>query len=159
MDIALRYNPDIGGLDISLDGADLLGEDTLTTAVMMSLLCDRLAQPGEVPDGTDPRGWWADAYAEPAGDQTGSRLWLIEREKQLPAVVQRARRYVQEALQWIVDDGLAKRLAVTAFVPQTGWLVVDAVLELDGESRRYRFAWDDTAQVWRLQGEGFEVVA
>ena len=159
MDLALRHNDAIGGLDISLAGADLRGEDTLATAVMMSLLCDRLAQPSEVPAGTDRRGWWADAYADEPGDLTGSRLWLLEREKQLPETVQRARRYVQEALQWMVQDGLAKSVDVSAFVPRMGWLVVDAVLGLDGGSRRFRFAWDDAAQLWRLQGEGFEGVA
>lgn len=93
VDLALTFNPEIDGLDISLDGVDLRHEDTLMTAAMLSLLCDRAAQPHEVPDGTDRRGWWADTYAENQGDAFGSRLWLLAREKQLPEVVQRARRY------------------------------------------------------------------
>lgn len=155
VDLALTFNPEIDGLDISLDGVDLRHEDTLMTAAMLSLLCDRAAQPHEVPDGTDRRGWWADTYAENQGDAFGSRLWLLAREKQLPEVVQRARRYFREALQWLVDDGLAKSLEVSAFVPRMGWLLVDVVVGLAGGSRRYRFEWNDGSQAWRLAGESF----
>ncbi|WP_208508366.1 phage GP46 family protein [Variovorax paradoxus] len=155
MDLALTYNPEIDGLDISLDGVDLRHEDTLLTAAMLSVLCDRTAQAHEVPAGVDRRGWWADTYAENPGDAFGSRLWLLAREKQLPEVVQRARRYFREALQWLVDDGLAKNLEVSGFIPRMGWLVVDVDVGLVGDSRRYRFEWSDARQVWRLAGENF----
>ena len=156
MDLALRYSADIDGLDISLSGTDLRGEDTLATAVALSLQLDRTAEAHEVGAGEDRRGWWADTYAEVVGDQHGSRLWLLGREKQLPATVQRAVRYVREALQWIVSDGLALSIDVAGFIPRAGWLMVDAVFQLAGESRRYRFAWNESAHMWTLSGEGFE---
>jgi phage gp46-like protein len=157
MDLALAFNPEIGGLDISLDGIDLRHEDTLLTAAMLSLLCDRLAQPHEVGAEEDRRGWWADTYADNLGDLFGSRWWLLSREKQLPEVVQRARRYVREALQWLIDDGLAVSLDVSAFIPRMGWLIVDVVVGLVGTSRRFRFEWNDASQAWRLAGESFTV--
>lgn len=155
MDLALTYNPEIGMLDISLDGADLLAEDSLASAVALSLLSDRTAQAHEVDAGADRRGWWADAYADIAGDAFGSRLWLLGRQKQLPGVVQRARTYITEALQWLVDDGLATGLEVTAFIPRTGWLFVDVKLTLREGSRRFRFEWDDESQTWRLAAERY----
>lgn len=158
MDLALTFNPQIGTLDISVTGADLLAEDTLATAVMLSLLADRTAQPHEVEAGGDRRGWWADAYAETTGDAFGSRLWLLARAKQLPETVERARAYIREALQWLVDDGMVESLEVTAFVPRAGWLFVDAQLTLVGGSRRFRFEWADATQTWRLAEERFEGV-
>lgn len=158
MDLALTFNPEIGMLDISLAGADLLAEDTLATAVMLSLMCDRTAAAHEVQPGADRRGWWADAFADADGDAFGSRLWLLQREKQLPANVQRARAYMLEALQWMVDDGLVDAIEVTAFVPRQGWLFADAVLRLPGGSRRFRFEWSDEQQVWRLSAERFAPV-
>lgn len=155
MDLALTFNPEIGMLDISLAGADMLAEDTLATAVMLSLMCDRTAAAHEVTAGADRRGWWADAFSDVPGDAFGSRLWLLQREKQLAANVQRARAYMQEALQWMVDDGLVDAMEVTAFVPRAGWLFADAVLYLPGGSRRYRFEWSDDAQAWRLAAERF----
>ncbi|MGA0569654.1 phage GP46 family protein [Variovorax sp. VNK109] len=155
MDLALTFNPEIGMLDISLAGADLLVEDTLATAVMLSLMCDRTAQAHEVELGADRRGWWADAYADNASDMFGSRLWLLGRSKQLPATVQRARAYIAEALQWMVGDGLVQSMDVTAFIPRSGWLYVDAILTLPAGSRRFRFEWNDESQAWRLAGERF----
>lgn len=155
MDLALTYDPKIGTLDLSVAGADLLAEDTLATSVMLSLLADRTAQPHEVEAGGDRRGWWADAFAETDGDAFGSRLWVLARAKQLPQSVERARAYIREALQWLVDDGLVQSLEVTAFVPRAGWLFVDVKLALIGGSRRFRFEWADATQTWRLAAERF----
>jgi phage gp46-like protein len=154
MDLALTYNPALQGFDLSLSGVDLTTEDTLASVVLTSLLCDRLAQAYEVKAGEDRRGWWADAYA-PNNHQTGSRLWLLEREKQLASVVQRCKQYCEEALQWLVDDGLVSTLSVTVFVPRMGWLVAMIGATLNGQSRNYRFEFDQATQVWRLAGEAF----
>lgn len=154
MDLALSYSRDLDAFDIGVDAlaADLSADDTLTTAVLLSLLSDRTAQPTEVPAHGDRRGWWADAFAEDR-DQFGSRLWLLAREKQLPQTVQRARGYIEEALAWLVADGFASAVRATVFAPRIGWLVAQVEIALEGESRRYRFEWSDAAQVWRLAGE------
>lgn len=154
MDLALTYSPQLDAFDLAIDPAtaDFVREDSLATAMVLSLMCDRTAQPGEVAPGADRRGWWPDAFAED-GDRFGSRLWLLEREKQTEQTLQRARAYVREALAWVVEDGFATGIELTVFAPQRGWLVAQVVLTLDGGSRRYRFEWNDAAQVWRLAGE------
>lgn len=154
MDLALIYNPQLQACDIAVDGADLAAEDTLASAVLVSLLCDRLAATYEVNAGEDRRGWWADAFADNQ-HLTGSRLWLLEREKQLPGVVLRCQQYCEEALQWMLDDGLASAITVTAFVPRTGWLAALIKFHVNGQARSFRFEFDQARQVWRLAGEGF----
>lgn len=154
MDLALTFNPTLQAFDLRLAGADLAGDKTLASTVLASLLCDRLAEPYEVATNQDRRGWWADAYASPA-HRTGSRLWLLEREKQLPGVVQRCKQYCEEALAWLVQDGLCSRVAATVFVPRPGWLIALIALTINNQSRQYRFEFDQTAQVWALAGEGF----
>lgn len=82
MDIKLSWAG--WGADCSLHAADLLPENELETAVILSLLCDARARDDDtLPDkGKDRRGWWADSVAlEVDGDRTGSRLWLLSREK------------------------------------------------------------------------------
>ena len=160
MDLALHYSASVQGLDLRIDAeiGDLAREDTLTTAVMLSLLCDRTAQAHEVDAGGDRRGWWADAFAvanaDAAGtDAIGSRLWLLAREKQIPETLERLRAYIREALQWLVEDGLADDLIVTVFVPRAGWYVAMIDAKLRGQSRRFRFEWNPDAQSWRLAGE------
>lgn len=104
--------------DLSLVGDDLATDEGLNTAVILSLFCDARAAAGEVEPGTDPRGWWGDTFAAVAGDATGSKLWLLGREKQLPAVLQRAKGYAEDALAWLITDGVAASVNVTAeFLP------------------------------------------
>lgn len=154
MDLALTFNPTLQAFDLSLAGSDLAATNTLASTVLASLLCDRLAEQYEVAANQDRRGWWADAYAAPA-HHTGSRLWLLEREKQLPGVVQRCQQYCEEALAWLVEDGLCSRVTATVFVPRTGWLVALIALLINNQSRQYRFEFDQVAQVWALAGESF----
>ena len=70
----------------------------------------------------DRRGWWADAYPAIAEDRIGSRLWLLSREKQLPSVLARAREYAEEALAWMVEDGVAEAVEVEASWVRSGLL-------------------------------------
>lgn len=109
--------------DWAIVGPSLADDDGLDSAVILSLFIDRRANDDDLlpDDSTDRRGWWADAFASVPGDLIGSRLWLLAREKDMQAVVIRAREYVEEALAWLLDDGVARRVEV-----QTGW--VDRVL-------------------------------
>lgn len=112
------------GADYALDALGLAADDGLETAVILSLFTDRRAEADDVlPDGGgDRRGWWADAFPGVKGDRIGSRLWLLHREKQLPAVLARAEDYAREALAWLVEDGVAESVAVTASISRAGIL-------------------------------------
>lgn len=154
MDLALNYSPALQAFDLAVTEADLAADNTLVSAVLTSLLCDRLAANYEVRPGEDRRGWWADAYADNQ-HLTGSRLWLLAREKQLPGVLLRCKQYCDEALQWFIDDGLASAITVTVFAPRTGWLVAMIRFQINGESRTFRFEFDEARQLWRLAGEAF----
>lgn len=100
-------------LSVVVDGVALGSRpaDPLVRAAIISLFTWRRANADDMTDG-QKMGWWADATAEVANDRIGSRLWLLAREKLLPATYNRAREYAQEALAWMVDDGLARRVDV-----------------------------------------------
>lgn len=129
------------GVDYALAALGLELDDSLETAVIMSLFTDRRAEDDDrLPFGeSDRRGWWGDAYADVPSRKIGSRLWLLEREKQLPEVLVRAREYALEALQWLVDDGRAARVDVEASFPRTGVLGLEVTLWLPaGGSAKHR---------------------
>lgn len=153
MDLALIYNPTLQDFDLAVSDADLASEDTLASAVLVSLLCDRLAQQYEVATGADRRGWWADAFSE-SRHLLGSRLWLLEREKQLPGVVLRCQKFCEEALQWLIEDGLAKAVTVTVFIANHGWMVALIKVQINDDARTFRFEFNQATQVWRLANEG-----
>jgi len=99
------------------DGLEFETDQGLETAVIISLFTDRRAgQDDALPDARDKdrRGWWGDAYADTPGDLIGSRWWLLRRSKATQETINRAKSYAEEALAWMVEDGVAKSVEVTA---------------------------------------------
>lgn len=97
-----------------VESTALSQEQALIRAVIISLFTWRRAKADDVVEG-ERMGWWGDV-AEPVevNDKIGSRLWLLSREKILPVTFIRARQYANEALQWLIDDGVASRVEVEA---------------------------------------------
>jgi len=128
--------------DLQISGPSLENDDGLETAVVISLFTDRRAKPGDpLPDGVlNRRGWWGDSFPSAAGDQIGSRLWMLAREKQLPSVVARAREYALEALQWLIEDGIAREVNVIAEVVRDGVLGLGIdIVRSDQPVAKFRF--------------------
>lgn len=146
---------DVDGLEIVLANNDLATDGGLAAATALSLFCDRRVNPEELPDGaTDRRGWWGDAFDPPGDPGIGSRLWLLAREKQRPDVLTRAREYAEEALRWMVDDGVARsvsasvvflRDAPTAPVDVPGIFLSVEIAKPNGDALvfRYSLTWTD----------------
>jgi phage gp46-like protein len=117
----------------------------------VSLFTDRLAEPSDpliaAPDGTvDRRGWWGDTLLaqDHPNDRIGSRLWLLERSKSDRNLPKTAEGYIREALQWLLDDGIATLIdAKCAFINgDTSMLRADVVIEHQtGRSLSYRYDW------------------
>ena len=122
--IELGFNSDKKAFDLSLlTSGGLKATDSLQTAVLISLFTDRRAGPDDVlPEDAgvqsllppDRRGWCGDALPETPGDKIGSRLWLLARAKQTEETRRRAIFYAEEALAWLIEDGLALAVTVTA---------------------------------------------
>lgn len=148
MDIGLFQQPD-GSFDIRIEDGDIVGDDTLYTALAMSLFTDRRANaddPLPYPN-ADRRGWWADAYADVQGDLMGSRLWLLNRAKLTQDTLNRAEEYCEEALQWLVEDKVATSVsaACTVLPANENWMqIVIAVTGLDAVDTDYQYLWKAT---------------
>ncbi|MGL5344869.1 MAG: phage GP46 family protein [Plesiomonas sp.] len=99
---------------INGQSVDLMAALTpLQRAVVISLFTWRRAEPDDKSDVV--MGYWGDTFPTVTGDKTGSRLWLLRREKTLPQVLERARLYAMEALKWITDDGVATAVSVAVY--------------------------------------------
>ena len=86
------------------DGERLKIDETLRTAVLISLLTDRRAEPSEAPDPSDLGGWWGDTYPDEPGDAVGSKLWTLAGRGRTPETLNLAEQYIREALAWMVTD-------------------------------------------------------
>ena len=127
-----------------LIGAPGLAEESgLKSAIILSLFSDRRANPDDAlpsPASSDRRGWWGDNFAALQNDRIGSRLWLLSREKQLSKVLLRANEYCKEALQWLIDDGIAKAVEVHAEIVRAGVLGVEIIITRpDGVDQKFQF--------------------
>jgi phage gp46-like protein len=152
-DILLAFGAQ--GMDLQLAGGDLMADDSLLTAVVISLFTNRLAEPGdELPAGeTYRQGWWADATLpglKTGSDRIGSRLWLLKREKQLPSVLARAREYAEEALAWLVTEGHVLAVSVSATAPARGVLLLDVRLTLRKGEQAWKLKYDAETETYQL---------
>lgn len=130
--------------DWTLAQGDLQTGQDLETACLVSLFTDKQATADFVPtDGTsDRRGWWADPYND---QPLGSTLWQLERAKKTRDTLGLARRYATDALQWLIDDGIAKDVVVnTAWLGGAGSTLLGigiAIVKPDGSVTRFTFGY------------------
>ena len=161
-DAALIFDRETLSSDLSIVGGDLATDGGLASAVAVSLFTDARALPGDrLPDEAVPpwdqvtppqrfndrRGFWGDAIPstrfvdEGRRQVTGSRLWLLRREKITPTTLARAETYTREALAWLIEDGVARRIDVEASVERDSWLVLSiAIMRPDG--LRFEHVWN-----------------
>jgi phage gp46-like protein len=96
----------------------------------------------------DLRGFWGG----PAGDPFGSLLWLLEREKRTQQVLERARATVRSSLAWMVEQGLAREVTVTAvFIGREGICLSIAITR--GSAPRWDSIWRASEDVHLKLGD------
>jgi phage gp46-like protein len=111
-DVAQYWNSRENYADFQIINNGLGTNQDLVTAIIISLFSDRLADASDTlpdPNSSNRRGWWADTYD---GTLIGSRLWLLSRAKSSPQLLLTAQGYAQEALQWLIDDGVCSSINV-----------------------------------------------
>jgi phage gp46-like protein len=117
-DFASPSGAAVPGVDV-LETFALALEDSLQTAIIQSLFTDaRALDDDALPAGTrDRRGWLGEEYAsgglDAAQDIWGSRLWLLYQGKATGDVLERARFEAEQALAWMLRDGVASRIEVS----------------------------------------------
>lgn len=106
----------VAGADEGDNAGGLRAKAALATAVLMQLMTDRAADPSELRDGDEQRGWPGDGISLADGEEPdviGSKLWLLRRrslfETETPLL---AKRWTEESLQPLVDERVAAAFTV-----------------------------------------------
>lgn len=95
--------------------------DTVSALVLISLFTDARAEESDtLPDNSrNLRGWPGDSFYDAPW---GSKLWLLYREKLTTDVRNRAVKYAEDALAWmLIDSGhgvMAKSVTITGSIPR-----------------------------------------
>jgi len=136
MDILTEYSNDSLTGDLVLSEGQLSQDEGLESAILHSLFTDRRATADDLKayDKTGRRGWWGDLTLAAAGDQYGSLLWLLEREKLNAQTAERARQYAADALKWLVEDGVAVSCVVETEILSRDTLGMLVTVQLNAEN-------------------------
>lgn len=110
-DIAIEYKSQIKEYDISILNGDLKECDDLDSAVIISLFTWARAAAGEVDENAPRFGWFGDKIDADSADSTGSKLYLLKRKKITNQTIMDAREYIEQALQWMIEDGVATEIS------------------------------------------------
>lgn len=151
IDVKIRWDTDIGTGDFLFVDNDLDTDEGLATAVIISLFTDQRASdedpiPNSGSDQTDQdrRGWWGDlASPEANGDEIGSKLWLLERGYLNQEDLTKAEIYATDALNWLVEEGIAKDIIATAeksAIDGANFMTLSVeITKVDGSKKNYTF--------------------
>lgn len=136
------------GFDLKLSDYDLELDKTLETCVTISLFTDKRIKDDQLSYGLDSkRGWWGDMFSEIDNDEIGSRLWLLERSKRSLETLRLGEDYCKEALQWLIDDGIASKVeAVATFqgeLTEGRWEIEISITKPTGRESKFRLMWDE----------------
>ena len=117
----------------------------LAKNVLNSLFSWRRADPSDAVQAEDSEGWWGDTYADVPGDEFGSRLWELLRQKVTAQTLRQAEEYAREALQYLIDDGVARSVSVSAESTEPGRVDLLVVLYKPDQSQiaiRFQNVWE-----------------
>lgn len=133
--------------NLQLKDGDFEGDEGLETAVTISLFSDKRVTAEELPaPQTDRKGWWGDMFPDIDQDQIGSKLWTLARSKRVVETLRRTEDYAREALQWLIEDGVASRVTVAAEfqgeISEGRWVLSVIIARPSGEESRFQVLWD-----------------
>lgn len=121
------------------DGGDLLivngqpeMDDGLQNAVFLSLFTDN--------------AWWANSIL-PDNEQATSELSTLDRSVLTNKTRLDAEEYARQALSWMVSDGLASKISVSAEIVAIGVLGLIITIDQPGKQStvRYKINWENMA--------------
>lgn len=123
-DVLLRQTNDGG--DLTLEGGLFLMSDGLETAAFLSLYGGNEQDSGNA----DSREqWWANYIeTEPARQYRSETQYLLRSLPAVPANLRRIEEAAERDLEWMLDSGLAKTIAVSASIPELNRVQIDVVI-------------------------------
>lgn len=139
-DIALIWKD--GKADIDIGEKDVIVDSTLITEVCVSLFSDARHE--------SERGWWS--------REQGSLLWLLERNKRTPEVLQKARKWAFDSLTWLTEKGIASEVTVNGRLIEKSGIALDVIITR-GLSKKYQHLWEEIQNETReFNKDSFSIV-
>ena len=133
--------------DVQIEDGDFILDGGLETAVLISLFSDARVSPDESRDqfNGEIRGFWAEKLI---GFNLGNKVWLLDRSKLTNNVLRLSEQYNKEALQWMIDEGIAARIETVSLKSTTRpntmqWYIAIYKPEGGVEGFKYDIPWNN----------------
>lgn len=155
-DIQIVFNTYEQFVDFVLADRDVDRDDSLETAVLITLLTDKQADDGDpLPDDSGYRGgWFGDSLPVVPDYKMGTKLWLLQRAKttrEIPAI---AKEYLLDGFAWMEEDGIVDSVHVVVEWRRdlkTTLAFILSFIKPEGTTIFFRFYYNWEAQILRRQ--------
>ncbi|HET9954093.1 MAG TPA: hypothetical protein VFQ61_06300 [Polyangiaceae bacterium] len=136
MDVRLTFTLD--GAEISVLGGDIVTDDGLETAVMLSLLGGNEQDSGLESD--KRRQWWGNFIeADPARRYRSETLYLLNSLPLIPINAKRVAEAAKRDLSWLVERDIARTLATRGSIAGVDRLLLEIALDVNGRALGFRY--------------------
>ena len=112
-DIYLKKYDNDDLYDIEIDDlGDIKKTDSLDTALLMSVFCEKRADESEVINVDRRGGDWSNALNDVQDYEIGSKLWLLNQSRSSQENILLGKNFIEEGLNWLIDDNIVKSILV-----------------------------------------------
>ncbi len=134
--------------DLIVQCNDLVLGNDLQNAIALSLFTNARARAGDaLPNGrqSEPFGWWG--YKIGDDGEFGSHLWLLKNSNATQDTLNKAKQYAKKALEWLIEDGIAIDITVTADYIGCKNKYLNLTIEVEQPNNisqfwKWAYAWD-----------------
>jgi len=139
---------EFGAFDLTIVDGDFESVEGFDTALNLSLLTDARAPENRVAIPENRRGWLGDLNSPVVDRKLGSLNWLLNQRRLTQDTLNDAVSINRDALNWFVEDGIAKTIEVTGeIVPRQGIALTIIITTFDGRTEtHYVPLWEVTGQ-------------
>ncbi|RKZ80979.1 MAG: hypothetical protein DRQ35_01185 [Gammaproteobacteria bacterium] len=137
-----------GYYDITWNNSgDIDTDETLDTAILMSLFEEARATSSEIPASEQRRGWIGNETT-PSFEQ-GSKAWEFEQERITGSILAELGVVINNSLSKLVEEGIAVSVSVLTPYLRNGTVIVPIDIGRDGSQveRKYYPLWDNTGKI------------
>lgn len=123
---------------------DIETDETLDTAILMSIFEESRATSAEIPESQNRRGFIGNETTP--GFEQGSKAWLFEQERITGSTLAELGAVINNSLIKLVDEGIAVSVSVSTPFLQNGTVIVPIDIGRDGSKieRKYYPLWENT---------------